>query len=96
MLSSKLLRATSQCSIIGFNSHSFNDAVNNMALLQTPVRWREGVLGCDCTVRVTCSGLHMSDTISANCYLNTLHTLCPKSVGSFLESSHGSYLFIFS
>lgn len=43
MLSSKLLRGTSQHRIIGFNSHSFNDAVNNVALLQTPVCWGGGV-----------------------------------------------------
>lgn len=52
MLSSKLLRETSQHSIIGFNSHSFNDAVNNVALLQAPVCWGEGV-GWDAIVPCT-------------------------------------------
>lgn len=56
MLSSKLLRGMSQYSIIGFNSHLFNDVVNDVALLLTPVWWWGEVLGCNCTVCVSCSG----------------------------------------
>lgn len=92
MLSSNLLRGMLQHSIIGFNSHSFNDAVNNVALLQTPVCWGGGVgmqLYRACYLLwIAHEWHHLSQLLSA-------HTPHTKSVASFLESSHWSYLFIF-